>query len=262
MAQRLIISNYQPQLAALGLTSISAIKRHAAAETIGDHHGRRDIVKLISKNADGSPLVMFLKRVWTTPAKNDLASLLRGRLWSVSRVEWENFQLLRRRGFATAEPVAVGEERTLLRQTFSFIITRAADGNETIEDFLKRCTDRAQRRIVFDALARHVKAMHDAGLFSPDLFTRHLFLDRSGPTPKFCLIDMARLDHNRSAPPRLRVRDLAALNITAPLRNVSKRERIRFLRLYSGHQAQAYVQPIRNRLEYLLKRSKYRSFET
>ncbi len=147
-----------------------------------------------------------------------MKSLLRqGRVESVSRREWENSRALERAGIAVAGLIAYGEECGPLWEKFSFIITESAPG-QTMEQFLGACRDRARRRDVFDALARFVRQMHDAGLATPDLFTRHIFVDTENGDPVFCLIDMARLDRRTRLPERLRARDLAALNVTAPLR--------------------------------------------
>jgi hypothetical protein len=78
--------------------------------------------------------------------------------------------------------------------------------------------------------------------------------------PRFCLIDMARLDRRKKLSARLRARDLAALNVTAPLRSVSTRERIRFLREYAGDTDGSFVALIHSRVEHLLKRRRFQGF--
>jgi tRNA A-37 threonylcarbamoyl transferase component Bud32 len=110
---------------------------------------------------------------------------------------------------------------------------------------------------VFDALAREIRKMHDAGLASPDLFTRHIFLQR-GAQEKFCLIDMARLDRRRKLSAKLRARDLAALNITAPLRFVSKEERQHFLDAYGRDVELGCL--IQRRMQHLLRRRKFADY--
>jgi hypothetical protein len=97
-------------------------------------------------------------------------------------------------------------------------------------------------------LAKEIRKMRDAGLFSPDLFTRHIFVDGD----RYTLIDMARLDDGPAA------RDLAAPNISAPLRFVSAKERVRFLHRYGGRHL---FRQIEKRVRYLLKRRrKFRDF--
>ncbi|MGH7177302.1 MAG: lipopolysaccharide kinase InaA family protein [Tepidisphaeraceae bacterium] len=256
-----MIARYEEQLRRFGLTSIDAVKRYQPTHVIENWTGHRDTSRLDGVESDGRALVLYLKRVWSTPLKNGLASLLkRGRVWSVCRQEWENCLALNSTGIETAEPVAYGEECGALRERFSFIITRAARGDQTLEGFLRDCHEPAQRRAILNALARHVRHMHASGLFSPDLFTRHIFVDTSALSPAFCLIDMARVDRSRAPSRRLRVRDLAALNVTAPVRHVDARERLRFLRDYADADAASLARPIARRMAHLLKRPKFATF--
>jgi heptose I phosphotransferase len=255
-----VIAKHQVMLDKLGLSTLAGVKAFRG-DLVKDHKGRRDIFRIKTSTDDGRPLVLFLKRSWKPYKKDGIASVLcRGKVWSISRREWENSKLLAAAKLKTAELVAYGEDCGPLWERFSFILTEAADGAQTVEQFLQECSDRARRRRVFDALARHIRRMHDAGLATPDLFTRHLFVDDRAEAPQFCLIDMARLDRGQPLPARLRVRDLAALNITAPLRLVSARERVRFLRVYAGRTDKSLAGRIRRRMEHLLQRRKFRWF--
>jgi len=89
------------------------------------------------------------------------------------------------------------------------------------------------------------------------LFTRHIFVAR-GPSQKFCLIDMARMDRRKALPESLRARDLAALHVTAPLRFVSTPERQRFLEVYGA--SASLRELISRRAEHLLTRRKFADF--
>ena len=229
-------------------------------ELIKNHKGRRDIQRIVVAVAGGQPLTFFLKRNWQPYKKDGLKSLFtRGEVWSQARTEWENSLALQRAGITVAEPVAFGEECGLLWEKFSFIITTAARGEMTLDQFIRTRIDPNERRRVFDALAREVRKMHDAGLASPDLFARHIFVER-GREPRFCLIDMARLDRHLRLSSERRARDLAALNVTAPLRFVSSRERLRFLLTYGGEHQLFWRTEARTR--HLLKRRKFADFLT
>jgi len=237
-------------------------------ELVKDHKGRRDILRITIPCPEQSEVglsqvkTFFLKRNWKPYRKDGLASLFRhGSVWSASRQEWENGQALAKAGVRTATAVAYGEDCGPFWEHFSYLLTEAAVGTQTVEHFLRQCGDRAERRRVFDALAREVRRMHDAGLATPDLFTRHVFVNLNVNPPQFCWIDMARLDQARSLPRRRRARDLAALNITAPLRFVSARERIRFLIQYAGEVDKNLACQIRRRMNHLLVRKKFRDFK-
>jgi tRNA A-37 threonylcarbamoyl transferase component Bud32 len=256
----LVVAHYQSQLAALGLTSLSGVKNFQG-DLVKNHRGRRDIFRVTIADDDGVQRLLFLKRNWRPYKKDGLASLLRrGTVWSLSRQEWENSRALEAAGLRTARLVAHGEECSWLSEKFSFIITEAAQGRETLQEFLCRCHDSVERRRVFDALAREIRRMHDAGLAAPDLFTHHIFVDTTAEPPRFCLIDMARLDRRNPAPDRLRARDLAVLNLTAPVSLVTAKERLRFLRLYVGGTTRAIAGRIARRVQHLLGRRKFGKF--
>jgi heptose I phosphotransferase len=255
-----VIAKHHALLSRLGLSTVEGVKAFRG-ELVKDHKGRRDIFCIKTIADDGRPLVLFLKRNWKPYKKDGLHSLLRrGKVWSIARQEWENSQVLGAAGLKTAEPVAYGEECGPLWEKFSFLVTEAAPGAQTLEQFLSECRDRRRRQAVFDALAREIRKLHDAGLATPDLFSRHLFVDESAAPPGLCLIDMTRLNRRSSLPTRIRARDLAALNVTAPLRHVTARERVRFLRLYAGRSNKPLAHRIARRVEYLLQRRKFRRF--
>jgi tRNA A-37 threonylcarbamoyl transferase component Bud32 len=219
------IAKHRAALEALGLTTLAGVKAYTG-QPLKTHRGKRDVFRIEIPGA-----TLFLKRNWRPHKKDGLASLLRyGEVRSAARREWENCLRLQRAGLHTAELVAYGEECGPLWETFSFLITEAAPGRPLDESFVH-----------LDALAKEIRKMHDAGLFTPDLFARHIFVDGE----RFTLIDMARLDDGPAE------RDLAALNVTAPLRQVSAKQRVRFLKVYGRPEL---FRPIERRVRYLLKR--------
>ena len=254
-----VIAKHQAQLEQLGLATLARVKKFKG-ELVKDHRGRRDIFKIATRDSLGKPLVLFLKRNWKPYKKDGLASLFaRGKAWSQSRREWENSLKLNGAGLRTCGLVAYGEECGLLWEKFSFLITESAAG-ETLDGFSRNCGDSKLRRTVFGALALEIRKMHDAGLATPDLFTRHVFVETAAGVPRVCLIDMARLDQRKKISDTMRARDLAALNATAPLKFVPAKERIRFLKAYAGGLDRKLVQRIASRVKYLLKRRKFRTF--
>jgi hypothetical protein len=226
------IFKHRAALEALGLATLEGVKAYTG-KPLKTHGGKRDVFRIEIPGA-----ILFLKRNWCPHKKDGVASLLRsGKVWSVAKREWENYLALRRAGLHTAEPVAYGEDCGSLWERFSFIITEAAPGRPLDESFVN-----------LDALAKEIRKMHDAGLFTPDLFTRHIFVDGD----RITLIDMARLDNGPAE------RDLAALNVTAPLKQITAKQRLRFLKTYGRPEL---FKPIERRVRYLLKhRPKFSQF--
>lgn len=260
MPQRLNIEADAPLLRRLGLDSIAGVKAFRGQQ-LKDHHGRRDVLRIEVTNGAGQRRLWFLKRTWRPYLKDGLASLLRhGAVWSISRAEREHARALERAGFHAPRCVAWGEEVGLFRERFSFLITEAAPGM-ALSQFLEQCRDSARRRRVFDALARELRRFHDAGLATPDLFSRHVFVEETaGGAPRFWFIDTARLDRCAAVSLRRRARDLAALNVTAPLAWVTPRERVRFLKIYAGKLDRALVRRIARRMAHLLRQRRFQAF--
>jgi tRNA A-37 threonylcarbamoyl transferase component Bud32 len=228
---------------------------------VKNHKGRRDIQRFEYSTGTDETVGLYLKRIWQQDKKDGLWSLLRhGKSWSVCRREWENSRILKTAGFQTADLVAFGEECGYLWEHFSFLLTRAVPVTQTVEDFIRDSHDRARRREVIQALAIEVRRLHAAGLAAPDLYCRHLFVELASQGPRFHWIDVSRLDRCRRVSLRRRARDLAALNITAPLRFASARERLLFLRTYAGRIDRRLFRKIESRMRHLLKRRKYKDF--
>jgi hypothetical protein len=255
-----IVEKFRNELEALGLTSTSRAKTFAG-DLVKNHKGRRDIFR-VPIESDGEKTLLFLKRNWRPYKKDGFVSFLKhGRARSLSRQEWENSRALNDAGFHTSPLVAVGEECSIFCEKFSFLVTESARG-ETVQHFLKECRDYRVRRKIFDALALEIRHLHDCGFATPDLFTRHIFVDEMNEKPRFCFIDMARLDRKKNISLQTRARDLAALNVTAPLHFVRATERLRFLKIYSGEVDPKLFGLIQKRVQSLLKRKKFRSFHT
>jgi tRNA A-37 threonylcarbamoyl transferase component Bud32 len=236
------------------------VKNYKPDRLVKDHHGARDIsILLRPPEAREGPEIMFLKRMWRVRAKDGIKSLLRtGKVQSVARQEWINCCALEAAKIPTPQLIAMGEEIGLLSERFSFIITAAAAGH-ALEDFLKQTLRRDVRRTeTLKSLARLVRRMHDRGLFLPDLFNRHIFVENPGAEARFQFIDNARLTIRRSTPLRLRARDLAALHVSTPMADASATERLRFLSTYGD--APTLIPKIRKRAVYLLKRPKFKTF--
>jgi hypothetical protein len=227
------IVKHRVALEALGLATLDDVKAFTG-QPLKTHDGKRDVFRIEIPGAN-----LFLKRNWRPHKKDGLASLVRhGTVWSVARREWENSLKLQRAGLHTAELVAFGEDCGPFWERFSFLITEAAPGRPVSEAFVN-----------LTSLAKEIRKMHDAGLFMPDLFTRHIFVDGD----RFTFIDVARLDNGPAA------RDLAALNVTAPVRLIAAKQRLRFLEAYGDPKL---FRAIERRVRYLLrKRRKFFDFE-
>lgn len=253
-----VIARHQQVLQSFKIATLDQVRKFKG-NLVKNHRGHRDIFRIETRDETGRSLTLFLKRNLKPYKKDGLASLLRrGRVWSSSRQEWEHSRVLARAGFDTAPLVAWGEDCGLLWERYSYLITEAAPGAHSLDGFAKQCRDRSVRVKVLLALATWVRRLHDAGLASPDLFARHIFVKNPRTNPDFCLIDMARLDRRRRLSLGFRARDLSALNVTLAKENVSAKERILFLKTYDAESFGRLHLLVVQRMDHLLKKRRFR----
>lgn len=164
---------------------------------------------------------------------------------SSSRREWRGTREVARRGVATVEPVALGEERRGGLVADSFFVTAALPGTQALDRYidahLPRLPPRARavaRRMLVVALARFTAAAHRAGVDHDDLHTGNLLVqsqaaeaDAPDDLPRLFLIDLPGVRLSGPLAWRRTRASLAALDATL-LRRSSRAERWRFWQEY------------------------------
>jgi heptose I phosphotransferase len=184
----------------------------------------------------------FLKVHKTIPLRSRFA--LAGQ-WVVSpgHREWDSANMMRRNGFDVPQPVAFGESTNFLScPRLSFVITREIKG-PTLDVFLadgypavNGLSPQQVRLQIIEDLAGMIKRFHVSGYFHKDLYCCHLIVaahehehDKRWGQPHF--IDLERVVRERNPHHRWFVKDLAALNFSAPP-SISLVDRWRFLKNY------------------------------
>ena len=181
---------------------------------------------------------------------------LKGRVVRLSgRLEMANFLRFQEAGFPSCAPAAAGD-RAHGNTGEAFILTEALEGLESLEDVVPRRyapplegPRRAELRRLIGRAGEHLRRLHDAGLNVRDLYLCHLFVDPDDPTAGFTLIDLHRALTGRKVGRPGVVRDLAALHHSAPDRIVSRTDRLRFLRAWSGARLDARLRGLVRRVE-------------
>lgn len=192
---------------------------------------------------DGS--AVFVKRYDYSPAGEWLRGALKLNppIYSGPR-EHDNLRALAAAGLRVPLPLASGERDERGRRR-SFVALAQLAGEPL--DALPRPPTPAARRAQVHALADLVARLHGAGFWHRDLYLCNVFSDeRLG----LGLLDCERVDHRDGGPPlRWRVKDLAALDYSAP--DATGSERLRFLRRYLGL---ARLDPAAHRLARAVRR--------
>lgn len=211
------------RLAALGLDSLAGAFA-AAAEARAQAGGR---YKAIARLDDAAGR-LFVKRwdydrleVWLRAALKWNFPVFSGRR------ELDNLLALAAAGLRVPAPLAAGEETHGLRRR-SFVVLEALPGQP-----LDAAPPPPAARARFDlarAVAALVARLHAAGFWHKDLYLGNVL---RAPDGRLGLLDCERVERAAGGPPpRWRVKDLAALDLSA--RHATRSDRLRFLRAYLG----------------------------
>jgi len=155
---------------------------------------------------------------------------------TVAGVEWAWMHQLREDGIACASPVALGEEVRGKSEVRSVLVSEAVAG-ESLERWMGRWNEleKNNARDVLLSVARLVSRFHQKGYIHRDLYLSHVFYDAAARSDDALrLIDLQRVLRPRWRKLRWIVKDLAALNFSAPQHCISRVDRVRWLREYLG----------------------------
>ena len=141
--------------------------------------------------------------------------------------EFENIIAFHRAGLPTVVPIAAGR-----RHGASFLVTEALDGCTRLDDYLGQtklaAADKAE---LTGRVAGLIQKMHASGFNHRDLYLCHILRDGKG---NLYIVDLHRVQRRGAVPERWRVKDVAALNYSAPAGIISRTDRLRFLKAYLG----------------------------
>lgn len=118
--------------------------------------------------------------------------------------EYDNFCDFRKKGLATAIPVAVGVRFTSFFQAESFLITQDFSPLIDLEEFvfyqpqiLYGDNNAIRRKNILTAVAAYARKMHDCGRNHKDFNATHVLLDDiDSPSCQVALFDLQRVDRN------------------------------------------------------------------
>jgi heptose I phosphotransferase len=154
--------------------------------------------------------------------------------------EWRAIRRLHEVGVPTMTAVAYGARGSNPATQHSFIITEELAPTVSLEDYsadwLQNPPEPALKRALIAEVARMTGAMHRAGVNHRDCYICHFLLHIDKPVTandfRLSLIDLHRAQTRAHTPRRWRDKDLAALYFSALGIGLTRRDRLRFLRLY------------------------------
>ena len=171
-----------------------------------------------------------------------LKNLMQGRLPVLgARNEWLALCALRNAGVRSMTPVLFCERGLNPATRQSAILTESLESKITLEDF--ETTESDLKRNLIAEVATMARKMHQAGINHRDFYLCHFLLDlplvedrddAPGAPLVLHLIDLHRAQIRQNVPRRWIVKDLGSLLFSAFEKNLTKRDLLRFVRVYSG----------------------------
>lgn len=148
---------------------------------------------------------------------------------------------LARHGVRTPTPAAFGVRGSNPARRFSFVVCDAIEDRVSLAvlsaSWCEHAPPPALKRALVEEAARLARRMHDAGVIHRDFYLFHLLADRRAlcdGRADLALIDLHRARIVRAIPRRYRVRDLGALLSWCLERPLTRRDWLRFVRVYEG----------------------------
>jgi heptose I phosphotransferase len=168
-----------------------------------------------------------------------LKNLLSGRLPVLGAGnEWRALRRLTALGVDTMRPIAFGESGANPARQHSFILTEEIAPAVSLEDYCREWRTVPPvptfKRVLIRRVAEMARRMHRGGVNHRDFYICHflLHLPVDPRAPKLSLIDLHRAQVRNAVPRRWRDKDLAALHFSALEIGLTRRDRLRFLRVY------------------------------
>lgn len=155
--------------------------------------------------------------------------------------EWRNILAFQDRNLPTMTPVAVGMRSRIPFLKESFLLTLGIPHTVTlekiVEDSFRPPLDKIrwkQKRMLINKVAILAKKMHKEGFKHQDFYLCHILINWNNPdNPLLFIADLHRVKKQKKNKTRWRIKDLAALNYSAPANTISQTDRLRFLKQYS-----------------------------
>jgi Lipopolysaccharide kinase (Kdo/WaaP) family len=225
MAYLTVHPSYRQALTSAGLTTPESILELQAVCFCG--HPDRNVSRARLKTPDG-PLPVLIKREHAVRWRERVLNACAGfGFASKSCREAQSLSELHAANVSAPDWIAHGEDA----RGRAFLI-------------IKECTDAVDLRIhladsalvssrvrsgLVRRLALTLARMHAAGIDHPDLYSKHVLIDRAGNP---CIIDWQRTPHRHAVSWRRRLAAIAKLHATTAPELASARERVQFLAAY------------------------------
>ena len=163
--------------------------------------------------------------------------------------EWHGAHHLQRLGIDTLTIAGYGTASGNPARRHSFIITDEISDTQSLEEFCsawkrhppRQAHEIRYKRWLIESLARIARRLHNSGANHRDFYLVHFLLQpglKAGllhpDASRLFVIDLHRMQLRRKTPKRWKIKDVAGLHYSSMDLGLTVRDRLRFIRLYSG----------------------------
>lgn len=160
-----------------------------------------------------------------------------------ARDEWQAIQRLEQLGVATMLIAGFGERGFIPSHQQSFLITDELTNTVSLEDYCRRWPLERPRaslkRALIEKVAKIARALHNHGVNHRDFYICHFLLDVDSlrlpcgsDEINLYLIDLHRVQSRAQTPQRWVEKDVAALHFSSMNIGLTRRDRLRFMKIY------------------------------
>lgn len=225
-----------------GLDNFDALMKFDQGEVIKQKSNDRSTVRFtLSEN--GQSIFVYLKRYRFSLISGLLKNcLFFFRTYSAVH-EWRTILAFKASGLPTMTPVAAGARRRFLLWNESFLLTEGIAQTKTLEqaageDYfyppLTAVRLQQKRHLIAD-LAQLTRKMHCGGFNHQDFYLCHILVNVNNPDdPLLYIADLHRVRREKKIKQCRQIKDLAALDYSAPQRFISRSDRLRFMKQYDS----------------------------
>jgi len=222
-----------------GLDDFDTIMKFDNGEVVKQKIRERSTIRFQVPDGKDKALI-YLKRYRYPLISNFLKNCLTLSRTYSAIYEWRNILEFKDHNLPTMNPMAVGMRRRIPFLSESFLLTQSIPQTITLEkileDYFSTPLDGVrweQKKGLVDKLASLTRRMHEEGFKHQDFYLCHILINWSNPDkPLLYIADLHRVRRQKKSKIRWRIKDLAALNYSAPQEIISRTDRLRFLKRY------------------------------
>jgi heptose I phosphotransferase len=185
---------------------------------------------------EGKTVCAYLKRHYPLSFGKYFQEMIRFASKKTAFDEFNNILAFHQAGLPTMIPVVAGKRADKVFGSESFLITKGIKDCVTLETYAESCLKTktfTEKTELIKKTALLSRKMHQSGFNHRDFYLCHLLIGtEENNKDELFVVDLHRVDIRKKVPERWIIKDLAALNYSAKSKNITRTDKLRFLKYY------------------------------